>query len=619
MKLRSDFDPVTLEIYRALYTSVAEEMGITLRRTAHSPNIKERRDYSCAVFDAAGRVIAQGDHMPVHLGSMPMAVAAALGDTRIAPGDVIALNDPFAGGTHLPDVTLVAGVFETGEKGKGEGRREAEEGGRGKGEGVKGDAGGRAAHHASREQGAANDNTRTGGMAGSSKDNAFDSSPDGAAGSGLNLSPFPLPPSPIFYVANRAHHADIGGGSPGSMGMAADVYGEGLRIPPVHLWRGGRVNEDVMRLLLANVRGADERRADFAAQTGSLRTGATRLLEIVARAGAREAASYAAHLVNYSARMMRAAIREIPDGVYEAEDALDDDGVSGEPCVLRVRVRIEGARARVDFTGSAPQVAGPVNAVEAITVSAVAYVFRCLLGAGEVPASAGLMEPIEVVAPRGSIVNALAPAPVAGGNVETSQRIVDALFRALSQALPERIPAASQGTMNNLTIGGMDAPAGREFAYYETVAGGMGARPARDGLSAVHTHMTNSLNTPVEALEYAYPLRVREYAIRANSGGRGVRRGGDGVVREIETLVDARMSLLADRRTRAPYGLAGGADGKTGRDAIVRVDDAGSVRARRIDAKGSWELKAGERVRIETPGGGGHGRAARARKKTRGE
>jgi N-methylhydantoinase B len=400
------------------------------------------------------------------------------------------------------------------------------------------------------------------------------------------------------------------------MGMAADVYGEGLRIPPVHLMRGGRVNEDVMRLLLANVRGADERRADFAAQTGSLKTGATRLLEIVARAGAREAASYATHLVNYSARMMRAAIREIPDGVYEATDALDDDGVTCEPCVIRVRVRIAGARAQVDFNGSAAQVAGPVNAVEAITVSAVAYVFRCLLGAGEVPASAGLMEPIEVVAPRGTIVNALAPAPVAGGNVETSQRIVDVLFKALSRALPGRIPAASQGTMNNLTIGGMDARTGREFAYYETVAGGMGARPARAGLSAVHTHMTNSLNTPVEALEYAYPLRVREYAIRANSGGRGARRGGDGVVREIETLADARMSLLADRRRRAPYGLAGGESGQVGRDAIVRVDESGRAHARRIDAKGSWELKAGDRVRIETPGGGGHGRAARPRKKT---
>jgi N-methylhydantoinase B len=607
MKREATFDPVTLEIYRALYTSVAEEMGITLRRTAHSPNIKERRDYSCAVFDAAGRVIAQGDHMPVHLGSMPLAVAAALGETRVEAGDVIALNDPFAGGTHLPDVTLVAAVFATEEKEKGTGTEEA---GRTKGERGKRRAGSRAAHDALKEQGAAHDAAH--GTANSTTGEV------GAAHAGLNPSPVTRHPSPLFYVANRAHHADIGGGSPGSMGMATDIYGEGLRIPPVHLVRGGRVNEDVMRLLLANVRGADERRADFAAQTGSLRTGATRLREIVARAGAAEASAYAAHLIGYSARMMRAAIREIPDGVYETEDALDDDGIGDEPCVLSVRVEIKGERARIDFTGSAAQVAGPVNAVEAITVSAVAYVFRCLLGAGEIPASAGLMEPIEVVAPPGTIVNALPPAPVAGGNVETSQRIVDALFKALSQALPGRIPAASQGTMNNLTIGGMDARTGREFAYYETVAGGMGARPARDGLSAVHTHMTNSLNTPVEALEYAYPLRVREYAIRPNSGGRGKQRGGDGVVREIETLVDARMSLLADRRRSAPYGLAGGEAGRTGRDALVRVDDSGRARSRRIDAKGSHDLKAGDRIRIETPGGGGHGRARPTRKKKAG-
>jgi N-methylhydantoinase B len=524
MRRDAKFDPTTLEIYRALYTSVAEEMGLVLRRTAHSPNIKERRDYSCAVFDQRGRVIAQGDHMPVHLGSMPLAVAAALRETRLAPGDVVVLNDPFAGGTHLPDVTLVAGVFLE-------------------------------------EQ------------------------------------------SAIFYIANRAHHADIGGATPGSMGIATDVYGEGLRIPPVHLVRGGRVVEDVMRLLMANVRVERERRADFEAQIGSLKTGAARLLEIVARAGREEASEYAGHLIDYSARMMKATVRAIPDGVYEAEDALDSDGVNEGEVVLRVRVTIEGEHATVDFKGSAPQVAGPLNAVEAITVSAVAYVFRCLVGAEEVPASAGLMQPIEVVAPRGTVVNADHPASVAGGNVETSQRIVDVLFKALAKALPERIPAASQGTMNNLTIGGVDPRNGREFAYYETVAGGMGARPSVDGVGGVHTHMTNSLNTPAEALEYAYPLRVRAYSLRKNSGGRGTHRGGDGVVREIETLTDARMSLLADRRVRAPYGLDGGEDGRRGRNSIVR-----DGRARKVDAKGSWELRRGERVRIETPGGGGHGK-----------
>ncbi|HEX8140600.1 MAG TPA: hydantoinase B/oxoprolinase family protein [Pyrinomonadaceae bacterium] len=529
------FDPTTLEIYRALYTSVAEEMGIALRRTAFSPNIKERRDYSCAVFDRAGRVIAQGDHMPVHLGSMPMAVSAALASVELGPGDVVALNDPFAGGTHLPDVTLVAGVFE--ERGPGK---------------------------------------------------------KGRAASGF--------PRPLFYVANRAHHADIGGATPGSMGMATDVYGEGLRIPPVRIVRGRRLDEEMMRLLLANVRGTTERRADFEAQIGSLMTGAARLLEIVRRRGPTDALLYASHLIGYSARMMRRTIEAIPEGVYEATDALDDDGVSQGQVLIRVRVHIEGARARVDFSGSAQQVAGAINAVEAITVSAVSYVFRCLVGA-DIPASAGLMEPIEVVAPLGTVVNAVHPAPVAGGNVETSQRIVDTLLRALAQALPQRIPAASQGTMNNLTIGGVDERDGREFAYYETVAGGMGARPSRDGMSAVHTHMTNSLNTPAEALEYAYPLRVRLYGIRKGSGGRGLHTGGDGVVREIETLSAARMSLLADRRRRAPYGLAGGDDGLTGRDAIIRRG-----RARRISSKGSWQLEAGDRVRIETPGGGGHGR-----------
>ena len=553
--LMKRFDPTTLEIYRALYTSVAEEMGIALRRTAFSPNIKERRDYSCAVFDAKGRVIAQGDHMPVHLGSMPMAVAAALGEINLAPGDVVALNDPFAGGTHLPDVTLVAGLFleDKGRRLKGK-RRKA--------------------------------------------DNAIPDLKSQISDSELAIR---NPQSAIFYIANRAHHADIGGATPGSMGMATDVYGEGLRIPPVRLARGGEIVEDVMRLLLANVRGVVERRADFEAQIGSLKTGAARLLEIVGRRGARESVAYASHLITYSSRMMRRAIGAIPDGVYEAEDALDDDGVGNDEVLIRVRVTIKNDRARVDFEGSAPQVAGAINAVEAITVSAVSYVFRCLI-TGDVPASAGLMEPIEVAAPRGTVVNAAHPAPVAGGNVETSQRIVDVLFKALAQALPQKIPAASQGTMNNLTIGGYDARTGAEFAYYETVAGGMGARPTLDGMSAVHTHMTNSLNTPAEALEYAYPLRVRAYRIRKGSGGRGRQRGGCGVVREIETLVPARMSLLADRRKRAPYGLHGGEEGSVGRDTIIRQG-----RPRSISSKGSWELAAGDRVRIETPGGGGYG------------
>lgn len=526
---KARFDPTTLEIYRALFTSVAEEMGVALRRTAFSPNIKERRDYSCAVFEANGRVIAQGDHMPVHLGSMPMAVAAALKEIDFAPGDVVALNDPFAGGTHLPDVTLVMPVV----KGK----------------------------------------------------------------------------RILFYVANRAHHADIGGATPGSMGLATDIYGEGIRIPPIRLVRNGVLDHDTMRLLLANVRGNVERRGDFDAQIGSLKTGAARLLEIIERRGEKEAAIYAAQLIDYSARLMRHTIASIPDGVYEAEDALDDDGIDDRPVRIKVRVTIRGERAVIDFTGSAPQVAGAINAVEAITVSAVSYVFRCLVG-GEVPASAGLMEPIDVLAPAGTVVNANPPASVAGGNVETSQRIVDVLFKALAQALPDRIPAASQGTMNNLTIGGIDTRSGQEFSYYETVAGGMGARPSLDGMSGVHTHMTNSLNTPAEALEYAYPLRVREYRLRSGSGGEGKQRGGDGVVREIETLVPARMSLLADRRKRGPFGLHSGADGKPGENVIIRGNHS-----HKISAKGSHELQAGDRIRVETPGGGAWGKGFKSDKK----
>ena len=565
------FDPTTLEIYRALFTSVAEEMGIALRRTAFSPNIKERRDYSCAVFDSNGQVIAQGDHMPVHLGSMPMAVAAALKEVEIKPGDVVALNDPFAGGTHLPDVTLVAGVFwkvdgATGGRGDGEkGRR---------GDGVIGKR-----NHALLRV---------------------------AASPRHPVTPSPRHPAspssrPLFYVANRAHHADIGGATPGSMGLATDIYGEGIRIPPIRIVRGGAVDADTMRLLLANVRGNTERRGDFDAQIGSLKTGATRLLEIVERRGEKETREYAAQLIEYSARLMRHTIHTIPNGVYNAEDALDDDGISDSPVPIVVRVTIHGDGAIVDFHGSSPQVTGAINAVEAITVSAVSYVFRCLVP-GDVPASAGLMEPIKVIAPQGTVVNANPPASVAGGNVETSQRIVDVLFKALAQAIPDRIPAASQGTMNNLTIGGIDSRTGEEFSYYETVAGGTGARPSLDGMSGVHTHMTNSLNTPAEALEYAYPLRVREYRLRSGSGGSGKYRGGDGVVREIETIVPARMSLLADRRKRGPYGLQGGEAGKTGTNEIIR-----GGRSRKIPAKSSHQLEAGDRIRIETPGGGGWG------------
>jgi len=359
-----------------------------------------------------------------------------------------------------------------------------------------------------------------------------------------------------------------------------------------------------MKLILTNVRSSHERQADFAAQIGSLKTGEMRLLEIVERRGQKEAHAYAQHLISYSSRMMRRAIAAIPDGTYQAADALDDDGISEREIPIRATITIKGERAVVDFTGSSPQVAGAVNAVEAITASAVSYCFRCLV-ATDVPASAGLMEPIEVIAPKGTVVNAAHPASVAGGNVETSQRVVDTVFKALARAIPARIPAASQGTMNNLTIGGVDPRTGREFSYYETVAGGMGARPNADGMNATHTHMTNSLNTPAEALEYAYPLRVREYRIRKNSGGKGKYKGGDGAVREIEVLSEARMALLSDRQKRSPYGLHGGRDGEKGRAYIIRRNG----KTEKLTSKGNWEMEAGDRVRIETPSGGGFGKA----------
>jgi len=531
-------DPVKLEIFKSLYSSVAEEMGVSLRRSAFSPNIKERRDYSCAVFNGKGVLIAQGDHMPVHLGSMPMSVRAALETLQLGPGDIAVLNDPYAGGTHLPDVTMVAAVF--------------------------------------------------------------DEEPNAKRGHRSARRPASQSPSPLFYVANRAHHADIGGATPGSMGRADEIYQEGLRIPPVRLMIGGRVNDDVMRLISANVRIPEEREGDLTAQLGAIATGQTRLLEIVERYGFREADLYASHLISYTAEITRRVIRNLPDGSYNAEDFLDDDGYSDKPVRISARIDIKGDQAVVDFTGSSPQVRGPINAVEAITVSAVYYAFRCLIPM-DVPASWGILEPIKVIAPPGTVVNALPPAAVAGGNVETSQRMVDVLMLALSKA-GAAVPAASQGTMNNLTIGGTDSRTGKPFAYYETVAGGMGARPGLDGIDAIHTHMTNSLNTPAEAMEYAYPMRVRQYSIRLESGGRGRFRGGDGVVREIELLTDARVTILSDRRKTRPYGLNGGEPAKPGRTSLITADGE-----RVLGGKDSVDAQAGDRIRIETPGGGGYG------------
>lgn len=517
-------DAVELELFRHLLVSIAEEMGVVLRKTSYSANIKERRDYSCAVYDAAGETVAMGDHMPVHLGAMPLSVQAVRAAFELAPGDVALVNDPFRGGTHLPDITAVAPVFA------GEGRQ------------------------------------------------------------------------PAFYLANRAHHADVGGMSPGSMPLAREIFQEGLRLPPVLIRKRGRVDRELLGLLLANVRTPAEREGDLMAQIAAIERGETRLGELAAKYSVARVAANMDALQDYSERMMRAALEALPDGTYRFRDVLDDDGIHDTPVPIRVAVTIDGSQATVDFTGSSPQAAGPVNANYAVTLAATMYVFRCLIREA-VPFTAGILRPIEVIAPEGSVVNAQAPAAMAAGNVETSQRITDVLLGALSKAAPERIPAASCGTMNNLSFGGMGFD-GSGFAYYETIAGGSGASASGGGPSARHTHMTNSWNTPVEAFEHQYPVRIEGYRVRRGSGGEGKYDGGDGIVREFRFLASAEVTLIADRRKRGPWGLKGGGAGKPGRDRLLR---GGQVR--RLPAKARFEVERGDVLSIETPGGGGYGKS----------
>ncbi len=518
-------DPIELAIFKSAFHSIAEEMGGTLRRTAFSPNIKERRDYSSAVFDQDGNVIAMGDDMPVHLGSMPMSVRAALDKLKLDPGDVAILNDPYDGGTHLPDITLVMPVF-------------------------------------------------------------FDDAP-GAA----------------FYVANRAHHADVGGAYPGSMGLCREICQEGIRIPPLKLVERGVLNRALLVLILNNVRTPLEREGDLTAQVGACRIGAQRVTELVHKYGLARVSGNVAGLLNHSELLIRGELRRLPPGEFEAEDHLDNDGITDAPVKIHVRITTdpEHGGLTVDFSGSDRQVGGSLNAVAAITYSATFYVLRCLLPEEAAP-TAGLMRPVRMVIPKGSVVNAVPPAAVAGGNVETSQRIVDVLLCCFAQILPARIPAASSGTMNNLTVGGIDPRTGQSYAYYETIAGGAGARPNADGISGIHTHMTNSLNTPIEALEYAYPFRVRRYAYRRNSGGSGKFRGGDGLIREIELLAPAQVTLLTERRVFSPYGLNGGSGGQKGRNVLIE-----SGKETELPGKCNIQTKAGAVVRIETPGGGGWG------------
>ena len=488
---------IQLQVIGAALRAVAEEMGAVLVRSAFSANIKERRDCSTALFDASGRMIVQAEHIPVHLGAMPEAVAAVRAcDPK--PGELYVLNDPYTGGTHLPDITLVSRV-------------------------------------------------------------------------------------PCGFAVSRAHHADVGGMEPASLpATSRELYQEGVIVPPV------RLDDDVLALLLANMRNPDERRGDLRAQIAAHHLAERRLAEIVERRGERTVTAAMEELYRYSERVVRAALAALPDGRYEAADVLEPLEGSLD---VRAAVTIAGDEVEIDFAGTSPQHDGNLNCPAAVTRSACYFVVRCLT-VPDLPSSGGAYAPVTVLAPEGSLVNAKPPAAVVAGNTETSSRIVDVVFAAFGRAVP--VPAQGQGTMNNVTFGN------RRFTYYETVAGGQGACPAADGPSAVHVAMSNTLNTPVEALELSYPLRVERYALRKESGGAGRHRGGDGVVRELRVLEDCRLSLLSERRTRGPSGAAGGSSGAPGRTLLNGEE---------LPPKATRQLRAGDVLRLETPGGGGYGRS----------
>jgi N-methylhydantoinase B len=526
MSNTASVSPISLEIFRSALTAITEEMGTVLMLSSYSPNIKERRDFSCALFDTQGRLVAQAAHIPVHLGALPAAVAAALATfDHFAPGDVIALNDPFLGGSHLPDITLITPLhIEIAGK--------------------------------------------------------------------LRL---------VAFAANRAHHADVGGMSPGSMPLATEIYQEGVIIPPVKLWDAGQPNQPLLSLLLRNIRTPDERRGDLAAQIAANRTAVRRMQELVERWGLPGLEAHITALIEYAQRIARATIEAIPDGIYQFTDFLDNDGISDEPVAITVTVTVCGSKIIVDFSGSSQQVRGNINTVAAVTKSATYYVVRCLMPP-DAPMNQGTFAPVTVIAPEGTIVNARPPAAVAQGNVETSQRITDVIFGALASALPNSIPAASQGTMNNITAGGIDVRTQQPFTYYETMGGGMGARPKLDGLSGVHVHMSNTLNTPVEAFEYAYPMRITRYQLRDGSGGEGATRGGDGLIREITFEVPTDVTLLTERRRFAPYGLQGGAPGLCGENCLLHEGEETI-----LPGKVHFRAMPGDRLTICSPGGGGWG------------
>lgn len=505
-------DPVTLEILRNQLESVAAEMGHVLIRGAYSPNIKERQDCSTALFDADGRMIAQAEHIPVHLGAMPDAVAVVL-EKDPGPGDVFVVNDPFAGGTHLPDVTLVSPI-----------------------------------------------------------------APDGEI---------------VGFAVSRAHHADVGGSAPGSMPPGArEIFEEGLRIPAVRLVEGGEPNDAVRDLLLANVRTPGERGADLRAQRAANDRAEQRVDELLDEHGATLLDAFDA-VVDYSRERVETEIRDLPDGTYRARDVLEGDGVTDAEIPIEVAVTVDGAALDVDFAGTADQVDGNLNAPFSVAKSAVYFVVRAITDP-EIPPNHGCYEPVSISAPGGSLLDPRPPAAVVGGNVETSQRVTDVTLAALAEAVPDVVPAGGQGTMNNLIVG--DRAGG--FTYYETIAGGFGGRPTKDGMDGVQVGMTNTLNTPVEALETAYPLRVERYALRPSSGGDGRHRGGLGIERTVTVETDATVSLLTERRRIAPRGLDGGEDGALGENLIDGEP---------VPAKTSVDVAAGTTVSVRTPGGGGHG------------
>lgn len=517
------FDPLRIEVFAQLFSALCEEMGAALERSAFSPNIVERRDFSCALFDAAGRMIGQAAHLPVHLGSQPRSVQAVAERFagRLAPGDAVLLNDPFAGGTHLPDLTLVTPVFLS--------------------EG----------------------------------------------------------PAPEFFVCSRAHHADIGGPYPGSMGPAADIHSEGLRLPPIHLVRGGELDGSVLDLVLANARVPDERRGDLLAQVAAGLRGRRAVERLAADHGLAELVAAAEDQLEWTRRLTAAVLGQLPDGRVRQRDVLElPDGATAR---IELELEIAGERARFDFRGTDPAVAAPFNAPRPVAEAAVFYGLRLLLPEGT-PTNAGVVADVELETTPGSLVDARYPAAVAAGNVETSQRLVDVILGALGQLVPERIPAASAGTMSNLSFGAAEG-ASRSFTHYETHAGGLGAGPGGAGASGCHGHMTNTRNTPVEEMELRYPVEICGLTVRRGSGGRGKHRGGDGIRKRVR-LRDghALASLFADRHQVGAPGLAGGGAGKPGRAVLIREG-----RKRRLAAKESVELAAGDIIEVETPGGGGFG------------